>query len=169
MRNIVSASSPAIVSTRMRLHFAASSDSWFAASRASNFAYVAAGDRLEVGPEHAAQAELILAMPLHPCVAGAALPISALGLEEQLGGQVGPHQAQDAVASQSHTTFQIRLRPRLRPRPRPLGGIKARISSLECGYQFTPPLCQMRIVGTRGLPCPFDIDQFGKDPLAAIF
>ena len=39
--------------------FAASSDGWQAASRASNFAYVAAGDGLQPGPEHTAQAHLL--------------------------------------------------------------------------------------------------------------
>jgi len=40
--------------------FSASLDPWFAASRASNFAYVAAGDKvLEPGPEHHAQAHLL--------------------------------------------------------------------------------------------------------------
>jgi hypothetical protein len=40
--------------------FSAHSDAWFAASSASNFAYVAAGDPVsEAGPEKAAQAELI--------------------------------------------------------------------------------------------------------------
>lgn len=39
--------------------FAASPDAWFAASRASNFAYVAAGDGLQPGPEHAAQSHLL--------------------------------------------------------------------------------------------------------------
>ncbi len=39
--------------------FAASFDAWFAASRASNFAYVAAGDGLQPGPEHTAQAHLL--------------------------------------------------------------------------------------------------------------
>ena len=38
---------------------AASLDAWHAASRASNFAYVAAGDGLQPGPEHAAQAHLL--------------------------------------------------------------------------------------------------------------
>lgn len=39
--------------------FAAASDSWFAASRSSNFAYVAAGDPVsEPGPEKSAQADL---------------------------------------------------------------------------------------------------------------
>jgi hypothetical protein len=39
--------------------FTASFDAWFAASRASNFAYVAAGDGLQPGPEHTAQAHLL--------------------------------------------------------------------------------------------------------------
>jgi hypothetical protein len=39
--------------------FAASLDAWFAASRASNFAYVAAGDGLETGSEHTTQAHLL--------------------------------------------------------------------------------------------------------------
>jgi hypothetical protein len=39
--------------------YAASSDAWHAASRASNFAYVAAGDGLQPGPEHAAQSDLL--------------------------------------------------------------------------------------------------------------
>ena len=39
--------------------FAASADAWFAATRASNFAYVAAGDGLQPGPEHSAQAQLL--------------------------------------------------------------------------------------------------------------
>jgi hypothetical protein len=39
--------------------FTASLDAWFAASRASNFAYVAAGDGLQPGPEHTAQAHLL--------------------------------------------------------------------------------------------------------------
>lgn len=39
--------------------FAASADAWFAASRASNYAYVAAGDSHEGGPEHSAQAHLL--------------------------------------------------------------------------------------------------------------
>lgn len=39
--------------------FAASSDAWFAATRASNFAYVAAGDGLQPGPEHTAQSHLL--------------------------------------------------------------------------------------------------------------
>jgi hypothetical protein len=34
--------------------YAAASDPFFAASRASNFAFVAAGDTLESGPEHSA-------------------------------------------------------------------------------------------------------------------
>ena len=43
--------------------FAVSPDAWFAASRASNFAYVAAGDPvLEPGPEKAAQADLLRCM-----------------------------------------------------------------------------------------------------------
>jgi len=39
--------------------FAANFDAWFAASHASNFAYVAAGDGLDLGPEHTAQADLL--------------------------------------------------------------------------------------------------------------
>jgi hypothetical protein len=39
--------------------FAAAADAWFAARHASNFAYVAAGDGLQPGPEHAAQAHLL--------------------------------------------------------------------------------------------------------------
>jgi hypothetical protein len=39
--------------------FAAAADAWHAASRASNFAYVTAGDGLQPGPEHAAQAQLL--------------------------------------------------------------------------------------------------------------
>jgi hypothetical protein len=39
--------------------FAASSNAWHAAKAASNFAYVAAGDGLQPGPEHAAQAHLL--------------------------------------------------------------------------------------------------------------
>jgi hypothetical protein len=39
--------------------FAASSNSWFAATRASNYAFVGAGDELHLGPEHAAQARLL--------------------------------------------------------------------------------------------------------------
>jgi hypothetical protein len=39
--------------------FTASFDAWFAASRASNFAHVAAGDGLQPGPEHTAQAHLL--------------------------------------------------------------------------------------------------------------
>ena len=40
--------------------FAASQDAWFAATRASNFAYIAAGDPVtEPGPEKAAQARLL--------------------------------------------------------------------------------------------------------------
>src|SRR5262249_55496158 len=39
--------------------FAADPNAWVAASRASNFAYVAAGDGLEPGPEHTAQAHLL--------------------------------------------------------------------------------------------------------------
>ena len=39
--------------------FAASASAWFAASRASNFAYVAAGDGLQPGPEHTAQSHIL--------------------------------------------------------------------------------------------------------------
>jgi hypothetical protein len=39
--------------------FAADPDAWSAAMHASNFAYVAAGDGLEPGPEHTAQAHLL--------------------------------------------------------------------------------------------------------------
>jgi hypothetical protein len=49
--------------------FAAYLNPFFAASRASNFAYVAAGDGLQPGPEHAAQANLlrcILGNPFRP-------------------------------------------------------------------------------------------------------
>ena len=44
-----------------------------------------------------AEAEPVLAMLLHPPGAVAALPISALGFEEQLAGQVASDQAKDAV------------------------------------------------------------------------
>jgi hypothetical protein len=39
--------------------YAASESGWIAASRAGNFAYVAAGDDLGGGPEHAAQTQLL--------------------------------------------------------------------------------------------------------------
>jgi hypothetical protein len=39
--------------------FTAAVDAWFAATHASNFAYVAAGDGLRPGPEHTAQAHLL--------------------------------------------------------------------------------------------------------------
>jgi len=48
------------------------------------------------------------------------------------------------------------------------GGIKARISSLECGYQFTPPFCELRIVDPGARRARSTIDQFGKDPSRAI-
>ena len=44
-----------------------------------------------------AQAEPVLAMLLHSPGAVAALPISALGFEEQLAGQVTPHQVEDPI------------------------------------------------------------------------
>ena len=56
--------------------FAASPDAWFAASRASNFAYVAAGDGLQPGPEHTAQAHLLR------CVFGP-LPFRAVPVDER--------------------------------------------------------------------------------------
>jgi hypothetical protein len=69
--------------------FAASPDAWFAASRASNFAYVATGDGvLESGPEHAAQAHLLRCifgpLPFRPvpfdksCVNAAVLQLAQL-------------------------------------------------------------------------------------------
>lgn len=39
--------------------FAASPDAWFAMTRASNFAYIAAGDEHQGGPEHSAQSHLL--------------------------------------------------------------------------------------------------------------
>jgi hypothetical protein len=59
--------------TEWAAQFAASFDAWFAASRASNFAYVAAGDGLQPGPEHTAQAHLLRCifgpLPFRPAVA----------------------------------------------------------------------------------------------------
>jgi hypothetical protein len=57
--------------------FAASSDPWFAASRASNLAFVAAGDGLWEGPEHAAQSDLIR------CIFGP-LPFRSVEIEPSL-------------------------------------------------------------------------------------
>jgi hypothetical protein len=54
--------------------FTAAHDAWFAASRASNFAYVAAGDGLQPGPEHTAQSHLLR------CIFGP-LPFRAVGVE----------------------------------------------------------------------------------------
>lgn len=55
--------------------FAASLDPWFAASMASNFAHVAAGDGIEPGPERAAQAHLLR------CIFGP-LPFRAVSLDD---------------------------------------------------------------------------------------
>lgn len=54
--------------------YAASRDSFFAATRASNFAFIAAGDSLEGGPEHSAQADLLR------CIFGP-LPFRSVAIE----------------------------------------------------------------------------------------
>jgi hypothetical protein len=59
-------------STEWAAQFTASENAWHAASRASNFAYVAAGDGLQPGPEHTAQAHLlrdIFGNPFRPVTA----------------------------------------------------------------------------------------------------
>lgn len=81
--------------------FAASSDAWFAATRASNFAYVAAGDPvLEPGPEKEAQSKLLR------CIFGP-LPFRSVTLDSMTLTQHTQHLAELIYEDQTFDRLPI--------------------------------------------------------------